>query len=243
MLNESGYTPVGNKLLELAIKAYDVKGEVFPIWCECLGLELVAMIISGRNLSLGQYDQSLLSLTDSRNISLKLDLPSATVKKMIRLIEDQRQQDKDEPGLASCPDHIINYLTKEDINYNNHYRSITLETFQKDEKLKEFFQIVSTNKDRKGKTFISSMEARTYPIYMLHWHPAKPQFEWSEVKYIRHTQEAILAGQYFADLFVNQARLSSHRFPSRKEEKAALIYNNHPTYTGDIAPMLQCYFW
>ena len=53
-----------------------MKGEVFPIWGECLGLELVAMIISGRNLSLGQYDQSLLSLTDSRNISLKLDLPS-----------------------------------------------------------------------------------------------------------------------------------------------------------------------
>ncbi|KAJ7386771.1 hypothetical protein OS493_006796 [Desmophyllum pertusum] len=228
MLNETGYTPVGNKLLELAIKAYDVKGEVFPIWCECLGLELVAMIISGRNLSLGQYDQSLLSLTDSRNISLKLDLPSDY---------------KSTKLLGPAPDHIINYLTKEDMNYNNHYRSITLETFQKDEKLKEFFQIVSTNKDRKGKTFISSMEARTYPIYMIQWHPAKPQFEWSDVQDIKHTQEAILAGQYFADFFVNQARLSSHRFSSRKEEKAALIYNNHPTYTGDIAPMLQCYFW
>ncbi|KAJ7378302.1 hypothetical protein OS493_023549 [Desmophyllum pertusum] len=75
-LNKSRYTPVGRRLLELAIKAYDETGEVFPIWGECLGLELVAMIISGRNLSLGQYDQSFLSLTDARNISLKLDLPS-----------------------------------------------------------------------------------------------------------------------------------------------------------------------
>ncbi|KAJ7386645.1 hypothetical protein OS493_006631 [Desmophyllum pertusum] len=228
MLNESGYTPVGKKLLELAIKAYDVKGEVFPIWGECLGLELVAMIISGRNLSLGQYDQSFLSLTDTWNISLKLDLPSDY---------------KSTKLLGPAPDHIISYLTKEDVNYNNHHRGITLETFQKDEKLKEFFQIVSTNKDRKGKTFISSMEARKYPIYVLQWHPAKPQFEWSEKQAIKHTQEAILAGQYFADFFVSQARLSSHRFPSRKEEKAALIYNNHPTYTGDIIPMLQCYFW
>ena len=48
---------------------------MFPIWGECLGLELIAMIVSGRDLSLGQYDQSFLSITDARNISLKLDLP------------------------------------------------------------------------------------------------------------------------------------------------------------------------
>jgi len=47
---------------------------VFPIWGECLGLELIAMIVSGRDLSLGQYDQSFLSITDARNMSLKLDL-------------------------------------------------------------------------------------------------------------------------------------------------------------------------
>ena len=63
-------------------QAYDETGEVFPIWGECLGLELVAMIVSGRDLSLGQYDQSFLSLTDARNISLKLDLPSG-IEKML----------------------------------------------------------------------------------------------------------------------------------------------------------------
>ena len=39
---------------------------------------------------------------------------------------------------------------------------------------------------------------------MFQWHPAKPQFEWSRAKDIKHTQEAILAGQYWADFFVNQ---------------------------------------
>ena len=37
-----------------------------------------------------------------------------------------------------------------------------IQTFQKDEKLREFFQIVSTNKDKKGKTFISTMEGNSY---------------------------------------------------------------------------------
>lgn len=57
-------------------QAYDETGEVFPIWGECLGFELIAMLVSGRDLSLGQYDQSFLSITDARNISLKLDLPA-----------------------------------------------------------------------------------------------------------------------------------------------------------------------
>lgn len=227
-LNQSSYTRVGKKLLELATKAYDETGEVFPIWAECLGLELLALLIGERSLKFGQYDHTLFSLTDARNISLKLDLPSDY---------------KSTKLLGSAPDHIIKYLTQENINYNNHFRGVTPETFQKDEKLRTFFQIVSTNKDRKGKVFISTMEARKYPIYLFQWHPAKPQFEWSRVKDISHTQEAILASQYWANFFVNQARLSSHTFPSIKEEKAALMYRYTPVYTGDLITMLQCYFW
>ena len=65
-----------NVLIVVFHQAYDDKGEVFPIWGECLGLELVAMLVGERNMNVGQYDESLFSLTDARNISLKLDLPS-----------------------------------------------------------------------------------------------------------------------------------------------------------------------
>ena len=63
----------------------------------------------------------------------------------------------------------------------------------------------------------SSSVARKYPIYMFQWHPAKPQFEWSAVKDIKHTQQAILAGQYFADLFVNQGNIERLKFLSSVE--------------------------
>lgn len=60
--------------------------------------------------------------------------------------------------------------------------------------------------------------ARKYPIYLFQWHPAKPQFEWSRVKDISHTQEAILASQYWANFFVNQGKvLLIH--PTRKEKR------------------------
>ena len=56
------------------LQAYD-KGDIFPIWGECLGLELLSLLISGCDLQVGQFDQDLFSDTDAKNVSLKLILP------------------------------------------------------------------------------------------------------------------------------------------------------------------------
>lgn len=37
---------------------------------------------------------------------------------------------------------------------------------------------------------------------MFHWHPAKAQFEWRRDLDIKHSMMDILAGQYFANLFI-----------------------------------------
>jgi hypothetical protein len=38
-------------------------------------------------------------------------------------------------------------------------------SYQNFPKLKEFFTMISTNKDRQGKEFVSTAEAKAYPIY------------------------------------------------------------------------------
>ena len=53
---------------------------------------------------------------------------------------------------------------------------------------------------------LSIFTARKYPFYMFQWHPAKPQFEWSPLKDISHTQEAVLASQYWGNYFINQGK-------------------------------------
>ncbi|XP_028515148.1 gamma-glutamyl hydrolase A [Exaiptasia diaphana] len=63
-LQYSMYGRVGKQLLDLAIKAND-KGDVFPIWAECLGLELIALLVSGRGISEGQYDSKLFDTVDA----------------------------------------------------------------------------------------------------------------------------------------------------------------------------------
>jgi anthranilate/para-aminobenzoate synthase component II len=40
-----------------------------------------------------------------------------------------------------------------------------------------FYNVLSTNADRKGKVFVSSIEAKQYPIYGVQYHPERVQFE------------------------------------------------------------------
>jgi len=47
-----------------------------------------------------------------------------------------------------------------------------------------------------------------------------------------HTYNSIKANIAVAGFFVNQARQSSHSFPSYKEEEAALIYNYPSKFIG-----------
>ena len=56
------------------LQAYD-KGDIFPIWGECLGLELLSMLVAGRDSKLGQLDHEFFSEVDAKNVSLKLILP------------------------------------------------------------------------------------------------------------------------------------------------------------------------
>ena len=58
---------------------------------------------------------------------------------------------------------------------------------------------------------------------------------------IDHSKDAILASQYMGNFFVDQARRSSHRFPSEPEEDAALIYNYPASKT--TGSFMQEYFF
>ena len=61
------------------MEAFD-KGDVFPIWAECLGLELVSILVGKGNMRLGQLDTKLFSPVDAANISLPLILPKGMLR-------------------------------------------------------------------------------------------------------------------------------------------------------------------
>ena len=51
-------------------------------------------------------------------------------------------------------------------------------------------------------------------------------------KNISHTSHAIIASQFFAEFFINEARKSDHHFKDSKTEDDFVIYNFPAKFTG-----------
>lgn len=71
------------------------------------------------------------------------------------------------------------------------------------------------------------------------FHVEKPQFQYSGSPVHDHKSETVRAMHYFGWFFVNEARKSTHKFPSADEEERHLIYNYNPSYFGQS---FQVYF-
>jgi len=207
-------------LYQLAIDAND-KGDYFPIEGHCLGFELLHLMTS-RNAS-------LLGWVDAEDIALQLDFTPKLVKSRI---------------FADAPTDVLNILKTERVTMNNHMRAVFPRDYTLNPLLDQFYDILSTNVDRDNVTFISTVEAKDYPIYAYQWHPEKPQFEWDPKEVTPHSANAIYAMQYAANFFVSEARKNNHQFADPKVEAASLIYNSPVTYTANIVHNFeQCYLY
>jgi gamma-glutamyl hydrolase len=202
----------GKYLYYKAITSFD-NNDYFPILGHCMGFELLATITS--------QDFNILSPVDAENISMPLNLT--------KRVANSR-------WLGSAPSNIINILTTQKVTLNNHRWGVTPAGFKENAYLPGFYNVLSTNNDQNGVEFISLWEAIKYPIYGAQWHAEKVQYEWNPSEDINHSPDAVLAMQYFAEFFVNEARKSQHQFPSTLDETKSLIYNYNPYYTENIEP-------
>ena len=141
------------KFLKLAMK-YNDKGEYFPIWGGCMGMQQM-MIIADEHDDL----EHLLTRFDSfRNLMERLHLtPEGKRSRIIRYLD------------AST----IKKIQKKSCTLNNHKMGITPTKFKQHKNLDNFYKIVSWSPDRKGKKFVSTIEGRYYPFYGVQWHPER----------------------------------------------------------------------
>eukprot|EP00003_Mantamonas_plastica_P024915 TRINITY_DN4762_c0_g1_i1.p1 TRINITY_DN4762_c0_g1~~TRINITY_DN4762_c0_g1_i1.p1 ORF type:complete len:378 (+),score=134.15 TRINITY_DN4762_c0_g1_i1:129-1136(+) len=207
-------------LYNLAIEA-NKNGQHFPIWGTCLGFQTLN-VITANNIS-------VLSGFDSENITLPLDFTSDPSKSRMF-------------GFAG--QEIVKILGSQPVTMNNHHSGVTPERFNSDPHLSSFFNLLSTNKDREGKEFVSSIEGKEFPIYGTQWHPEKPLFEWNPNEVINHSFDSVVANRFTNTFFVNEARKNTHHFANKQEEYDALIYNYNPVYTEKLDPSFeQSYFF
>lgn len=68
-------------------------------------------------------------------------------------------------------------LFKQKVTVNLHHDVLTPQTFRDNKDLASFWRVLSTNVDRKGKAFVSTIEAVKHPIFATQWHPERPPFD------------------------------------------------------------------
>jgi gamma-glutamyl hydrolase len=96
------------------------------------------------------YDPNILSSFDAENITLPLDFtPAATTSKLY----------------GPAPSGVWNTLSEQNVTMNNHQSGVAPVKFATNDNLTSFFNVLSTNLDRNGIEFISSIEAKKYPIF------------------------------------------------------------------------------
>lgn len=199
----------GSKLYEnaklffhLAVDA-NRKGDYFPIWGTCLGFEAMPIIVA--------ETPDIMTSSKAFDVSMPLNLTS--------LADESRM-------FSDMPSSLRTAISSENITYNWHESGFTPDIFETNEKLKNFFRVLSTNTDENGAAFISSYEAKDFPFYGVMWHPEKNNFEFRTIlrNGMPHTRNAVRVSQYMANFFVDETRRSDHCFASNEEEERYLIY-------------------
>ena len=188
-------------LLDMTIKEND-NGVSFPLHGTCLGFEALAVAVTGNASILQDFDA--------------IDYPQP----LIPVLDAGTSE-----FFGAMPLALRKALFTKSYAYENHVHGITYGDFIDNPRLAEFFDMLTMSVDRRGTHYVSTMEAKRYPVSATQWHPEKNAFEWSPKLNIPHDPVAVLVTQVVADTFVNKARKNAHAPASREEESELLIYN------------------
>ncbi|CAM0954571.1 unnamed protein product [Alopecurus aequalis] len=183
-------------------------GIPFPLFAQCHGFELVSMIVS--------KDNNILESFRAANQASTLQFPNYS--SLQGSVFERFHPD------------LIKKLSTSCLVMQHHRYGISPKRLRENYALSSFFRIITTSPDENGKVYVSTLEARKYPITCTQWHPEKAIFEWGKPT-IPHSEDAVQVTQHFANYFVSQARKSPNRPPADKVLDN-LIYNYSPTYSG-----------
>eukprot|EP01038_Epipyxis_sp_PR26KG_P011606 gene11606-15544_t len=221
----SSFPKSAQYIFDKVVSAND-KGDFTPLWGTCMGFQWL-LIAQARDSSI------LDGVFDSENYSIPLDFK-----------EDALTNSK---MFSKAPAAITDILAKQNVTMNNHMYGIYPSHFEKTQSLNSFYKVLSTNADRVGVDFISTIEAYKYPIFGTQWHPEKNPYEFGMTssgipkEAINHSFDAISIAQYTANFFVEQTRQNIHSFATPEEEDAALIYNYQSVKT--TGSFVESYFF
>lgn len=234
-------SPAMHQLYDLAVQA-NARGDRFPVWGTCAGFETLVILAAGGcqanstdgNIPPKLCNQPISQGFDAKNVSWPLNL--SDVARSSRLFG----------GMAPA---LLAALETQQLTMNEHGAGVDIATFEATGSLSKEYRALSTNRDRHGRSFVSTMEGVKLPFYGTQWHPEKTMYEWGArggfpYQSINHTANAIALSRYLADFIAAEARQSKHAFPTYSALLDASIYKYAPTTYNRLHPMFtRTYFF
>lgn len=211
----------GARHLFLRARQANEAGDFFPVWGTCLGLEWMVEAVCAEA---EEADPSLPHFTmdndyDAWNLTLPLLFTeSASTSRLFQGLN---------PSSRTA-------ARTQNITLNNHHKGVSPSHLAVTPALASFFDVLSTNLDRKGLPFVSTVEGKNgMPFYGVQFHPEKALFEWGveEVgdggtakedvvwwpyEAINHSPSAQALTLYLANFFLGEARKNGHVFPEER---------------------------
>ena len=207
------YYETARAVYEHALREGDA-GRPYPVFGICLGYELLSILAA-------DDERVLATGYDASNYALPLVFtPAARTSAMF--------------GGAS--DELLAAFQKENITLNDHVCGIPPETFATNARLSKMFTVLSTNTDRKGKVFVSTIEARNsarYPIFATQWHPECASWLCFSDADAYNSNHGVEGALWVMRPFAEAARRSTNAFATTKELFAARIDNYPSNYSAE----------
>ncbi|KAJ6239548.1 protease family c26 gamma-glutamyl hydrolase [Anaeramoeba flamelloides] len=147
---------------------------------------------------------------------------------------EEEEEEEEEEKVIEFPEMLFDLQT-----------GIRLTSFQDNLKLRSFYQVIHTIKDRKGSEIIASIQAKKYPFYGVTWMVEKPGSKADPEKSIQQLQRGYEIAQDLALLVVGETRKNIQQTSHWHEESETIIQAQTSYLTKDLSQgkFKECYFF
>eukprot|EP00898_Chlorokybus_atmophyticus_P009193 jgi/Chlat1/9275/Chrsp99S08537 len=190
-----------------------MNGDYFPLWGTCLGFERTVQWLAH------DVNATLLDEYDAENLDISLNFTIDGWESRL---------------FSELPDELFREVSSplSHLAFNNHGLGFDPERFSASNAA-NYLKVLSVDRDRNGRPFVSTVEGSELPLYGSQWHPEKAPWEWSPKMRIDHTSAALQLSGALGRFFVSECKYSGNKFASEAEVEKYLIYNWQPQPTGD----------
>jgi len=197
---DKGYDVKNPMVMQSAQRFFELslqKGEYFPIFGICFGFQLLVSLVGGITRFATHHSDGLTALT--------------ILHEHAKLLSPFSKKD-------------LLHLEHTTATLQNHQHGISVKGFTKNTSLVQFYHIVASAIDDKGKEYVAAIESKYFPVYGVQFHPERSP-SWTPL----------------LQFMVSELRRSSHR--CTKLPLVGSVTNAHKCMHYDGLKHALCYFF